>query len=78
MILKEELVIYQSLNWKIRNKAPEASHIFLKYSSVNVKSLICVFLALMQPRPFNDVFNFKDINVTFSQSSLGDLVKSSI
>lgn len=56
-----------ALNGKIRNKASEASHILLhKYSGVNVKSLICVSLALIQPRPFNDVFNFKDINVTFS------------
>lgn len=55
------------LNGEIRNKASEASHILLhKYSGVKVESLIWVPLALIQPRPFNDVFNFKELNVTFS------------
>lgn len=69
MILKRGVSYLPSsaLNGKIRNKASEASHILLhKYSGVNVKSLICVSLALIQPRPFNEVFNFKDVNVTFS------------
>lgn len=45
----------------------EATHILLhKYSGVKVELLIWVPLALIQPRPFNDVFNFKEVNVTFS------------
>lgn len=55
------------LNGETMNKASEASHIlFHKYSGVKVESLIWVPLESIQPRPFNDVFNFKEINVTFS------------
>lgn len=64
-----------ALNGKIRNKASEASHILVhKYSGVNLQSLVCVFLALIQPRPFNDVFNFKDINVTFSRETFCTII----
>jgi len=33
---------------------------------MKVESLTWVPLALIQPRPFNDVFNFEEVNVTIS------------